>query len=115
MEGFIDAGFSHLEPLLYFRDWLVAIRNDRGRRMKRRRNGLVSLMKDGSPTPGPFTLETRQEILDRLLAVQEEVGFDLISDSEIATIRRVWADDALDEATRMLRALKAAKEARGAP
>jgi DNA sulfur modification protein DndC len=117
MEGFVDAGFSHLEPLMYFRDWLVAIRNDRGRRMKRRRNGLVSLMKDGSPTPGPFTLETRQEILDRLLAVQEEVGFELISESEIATIRRVWADDALDEAKRMLSALQKAKakEARGTP
>lgn len=109
LEGFVDNGYGHLEPLLYFRDWLVAIRNDRTRRQRTRRNGLVSLMKDGTLIPGPFTIETRHEILDRLLSVQEEAGLQLISDREIAQIKRLWSEDAVDEANRMLKALRESK------
>lgn len=106
IEGFIEAGFDHLEPLMYFRDWLVAIRNDRSRRMRSRRNGLMTLMKDGTPVPGPFTLEARREILDRLLAVQAEVGGELISEAEIREIRRVWTEDMLSETQGALKALR---------
>jgi DNA sulfur modification protein DndC len=109
MEGFIENGFSHLEPLLFFRDWLVAIRNDRTRRMRTRRNGFVTLMKDGSLVPGPFTLETRREILDRLVATQTEVGLPLISDAEVGAIKRLWSADAVEEASRVLRALRESK------
>ncbi|MBP8808963.1 MAG: DNA phosphorothioation system sulfurtransferase DndC [Kofleriaceae bacterium] len=108
MEGFIDNGFDHLEPLLYFRDWLAAIRNDRARRQRTRRNGLVTLMKDGTPVPGPFTLEARREILERLLAVQREVGLELITAKEQSTIRRLWSHDAAEEARRTLAAIRGA-------
>ena len=55
-------------------------------------------MGDGVTTvAGPFTVEARQEILDRLLAVQKEVGMPLISEDEIARIRAMWADDAVEE------------------
>jgi len=93
MGGFIEAGFSYLEPLMYFRDWLSAIRGDRSRRMKERRNGLVTLMADGSLVPGPFTMETRKVILDKLLAVQVEVGVPLISEAEIEQIHHIWTSD----------------------
>lgn len=66
MEAMIDAGFEHLEPLLELRDWLAVIRNDRSKRMLERRDGRIALMGDGETTvAGPFTVETRQEILAR--------------------------------------------------
>jgi DNA sulfur modification protein DndC len=71
-----------------------------------RRNGFVTLMKDGTPVPGPFTLEAREEILVRLLSVQAEVGVELISSSELSHIKRLWAADAAAEARRSLEALQ---------
>lgn len=109
MEGFIDAGFDHLEPLLYFRDWLAAIRNDRSRRLKERRNGLVTLANDGSPVPGPFTLETRREILARLLATQDEVQLPLISTAEVERINEIWAEDIVTDARRALKTVRTAQ------
>jgi DNA sulfur modification protein DndC len=103
MEGFIDSGFEHLEPLMEFRDWLAEIRNKRDKRMLERRDGRVALMGDGETTvAGPFTLETRQEILARLLDTQATVGFQLIAETEIARIKAIWAQDAVVEARRML-------------
>jgi DNA sulfur modification protein DndC len=110
MEGFIDAGFEHLEPLMFFRDWLVAIRNDRSRRQRERRNGFISLMKDGSPVPGPFTMAARKEILDRLLALQTEVDLPLISSDEIAAINAIWAQDTVRDARRVLGIVTSAQE-----
>ena len=39
LEGFIQSGFDEFSPLLDFRDWLVSIRNEKSRRLARRRNG----------------------------------------------------------------------------
>lgn len=94
-EAFVDAGHANLEPLLELRDWLKAIREDNSRRSARRRNGQLNFVGDGRLIPGPFTLEARREILDRLVATQEEVGFELISLAEIETIHRQWAEDSL--------------------
>ena len=105
IEGFIDAGHANLEPLMYFRDWLAAIRNDRGRRMKERRNGIVTLMQDGSVVPGPFTMETRREILERLLAIQTEVEMPLISEAEVQRIKEIWVEDLTSDAKRVLKAV----------
>jgi DNA sulfur modification protein DndC len=110
MEGFIDAGFSHLEPLMFFRDWLVAIRNDRSRRQRERRNGHVSLMKDGSTVPGPFTMAARKEILDRLLELQSEVELPLISKDELAAIEVIWAQDTARDARRAIGIVASAQE-----
>ena len=104
MEGFIDAGYEHLEPLMEFRDWLAQVRNERSKRMLERRDGRIALMGDGvTPVAGPFTLETRQEILARLLEVQEQVQLTLIRDDEVARIKNIWAEDAIEEAKRHLR------------
>lgn len=97
MEGFIEAGFDDLEPLLEFRDYLAQLRNDKTRRMARRRNGQVLHMANGSLVPGPFTLEARREILERLLLVQSKVGEELISDAEVETIKRIWVEDAAQD------------------
>jgi DNA sulfur modification protein DndC len=92
-ESFIEAGYGDLEPLLEFRDWLKVIREDGGMRSATRRNGTLNFVGEGRLIPGPFTLEARREILERLLTIQEEVGIALISDEEIGVIRKIWAED----------------------
>lgn len=103
-QGFIDAGFDEIEPLMEFRDWLAAIRNDKTKRMAHRRNGLVTFMANDEPVPGPFTLAARAEILDRLLRLQQDVTTTLISDTEVEHIRRIWATDATEIARRAIQA-----------
>lgn len=94
MEGFIDAGYAHFEPLLELRDWLAEIRNDPARRAAHRRTGKVTHLADGSLVPGPFTLAARREILEALLATQSRVGETLITPDEIRVIEDIWAEDA---------------------
>lgn len=94
LEGLIDSGFEEFEPLADFREWLVSIRDDPERRLEFSREGRRRLHKDGNKTsPGPFTMSTRKEILEKLLALQEEVGFDLIKKREVEFIERQWALD----------------------
>jgi DNA sulfur modification protein DndC len=95
LAGFVEAGFGEFTPLLDFRDWLVSIRNDPERRLARRRNGRVTIASNGVHVPGPFTLATRAEIFAKLLALQEQVGGQLIRPAEIERIHTLWAEDAL--------------------
>lgn len=94
-EAFVDAGHELLEPLLEMRDWLKALRDDNSKRSPTRRNGTHNFVGSGRLIPGPFTLQARREILDRLLATQAEVGFELIRADEIDAIHRHWVEDAL--------------------
>ncbi|BCM17816.1 DNA phosphorothioation system sulfurtransferase DndC [Mesorhizobium sp. J8] len=94
MEGFVESGNAHLEPLMDFRDRLASLRTDPDMRMARRRSGVASHLADGSLIPGPFTFEARRLILAELLEVQAKVGEPLISDQEIIEIKRIWAEDA---------------------
>lgn len=104
MEAMIDSGHEHLEPLMEFRDWLAKFRNERSKRMVERRDGRIALMGDGVTTvAGPFTVEARQEILEKLLETQAKVEMQLINEDEIARIRAMWADDAVTEAKRHLK------------
>jgi DNA sulfur modification protein DndC len=104
MEGFIDNGHENMEPLMEFRDWLAKFRNERSKRMIERRDGRIALMGDGITTvAGPFTVEARREILERLLSIQQEVGMTLINEDEIARVKAMWADDAVEEAKRHLK------------
>jgi DNA sulfur modification protein DndC len=93
LQGFVDSGNHQYAPLIAFRDWLREIRNDLSFRQGRRRNGKISVMDNGKIIPGPFTLDARRLILDRLLQTQIEYGDVLISDQEIETIKRIWATD----------------------
>ena len=93
MEGLIDGGHTVFEPLLEFRDWLQIIRDHPDYRERQRRNG--------TPGVGPFSLEARKKILDRLLTVQSSVGWQLISEEEIGRIRDIWADDLIVKAQRL--------------
>lgn len=99
LEGFVEAGFAEFGPLLEFRDWLVSIRDDPARRLAHRRNGRITVTASGVFVPGPFTLDARREILDRLLALQAGTGMTLVSEAELARIRAIWAEDAMQSAT----------------
>ncbi|MGE0117031.1 MAG: DNA phosphorothioation system sulfurtransferase DndC [Dongiaceae bacterium] len=100
LAGFVEAGFGEFAPLLDFRDWLVSIRNDPYRRLARRRDGRVTIAANGIHVPGPFTIATRQEMLEKLLALQEQVGRRLITSAEVERIRTLWVEDALATAAR---------------
>ena len=100
LEGFVEAGFAEFGPLLEFRDWLSKIRNDPHLRSARRRNGKFTINEAGTFVPGPFTPDTRAEILKRLLTIQQAVGRELISSDELARIREVWREDAMNNSSR---------------
>ena len=95
LEGFVEAGFAEFAPLIEFRDWLACIRNDPSRRSARRRDGRITVLSGGKFVPGPYTLETRRELLDRVLDLQGRVGRCLVSPDEISRIRMIWAEDAV--------------------
>lgn len=87
MEGFVDAGYENYEYLLEFRNWLYELRDNEDMREKKRRNGADGL--------GPFRLEVRKEILNRLLKVEKIVGEELILKKEVEEIKRIWIADGL--------------------
>ena len=95
LTGFVEAGFDQFTPLLKFRDWLVGIRNDPARRNARRRDGRITVLDGGKFVPGPYTLETRREILDRVLSLQKVVEREVITCDEVSRIKEIWAQDAL--------------------
>ncbi len=95
LEGFIEAGYREFGPLVEFREWLVEIRNNPQRRLARRRDGRITHMESGTLIPGPFTFETRREILDRLLDLQKQLQRQLVTPEELERIQAIWAEDAM--------------------
>ncbi len=98
LQGFVDSGNRQYAPLISFRDWLKEIRNDYSLRQGKRRTGKITLSAKGKLIPGPFTLEARRMILDKLLETQLEYGESLISESEIEIIQSIWAEDLISMA-----------------
>lgn len=93
LKNFIDHGASELIPLRDFRNWLVELRANPDKRDYRRRNGSVYLTVDGEFGRGPFTMEARKEILRRLLQLEVETGFELITLEELKMIDKLWEDE----------------------
>lgn len=99
LQGYIDAGHDDYQPLLDFRDNLVAYRKNQSMRSAIRRNGRLTFDATGKHIPGPFTIQARQEILTELLRVQAEFGSPLISEEEINLIHKIWATELQQEET----------------
>ncbi|MFA6188342.1 MAG: DNA phosphorothioation system sulfurtransferase DndC [Sulfuricurvum sp.] len=80
-----------MKPLHEFRNLLEEYRDpESGKRQPRRRNGQKSI--------GPFKLETRKELLEKLLATEQALetelaGKTLIKDEEITQIQEEWLSD----------------------
>ncbi|MET0012000.1 phosphoadenosine phosphosulfate reductase family protein [Dehalococcoides mccartyi] len=85
VEGLITDGTESLSPLLEFRNWLSKIRYEPSYRLNKRRNGAIGL--------GPFTLDARREILDRLINAQNQTEWNLITEQEIEYIENQWSLD----------------------
>ncbi len=93
LQGFIDSGKEIYKPLVEFRNWLVTIRNKPEYRSAIRRNGRLTFDETGKHIPGPFTIQSRKEILERLLDTEKEFGGKLITDEEVELIHKIWATE----------------------
>ncbi len=90
LKAFIDRGEAWLRPLRDYRDWLLEMRATPSARETKRRNGAVYRKPDGSLGLGPFTMETRQEMLRRLLKLEVDMGLSLITIEELKYIDMLW-------------------------
>jgi DNA sulfur modification protein DndC len=86
---FDSTGEDWMYPLLKFRNYLCDIRDLSEKRAHVLRNGL--------PGKGPFNLETRKEILIKLLQTSKDSEMPLISKDELSAIQVLWYyDGAID-------------------
>lgn len=90
LQRFIDNGSTELISLREFRNWLVSIRQNPEFRDNKRRNGKIYQKASGEYGFGPFKMSARQEILRRLLVLQRDTGFELITVDELKTIDSLW-------------------------
>ena len=93
LTNFINHGSTELIPLRDFRGWLLEMRSNPAMRESKRRDGSVYLTASGELGKGPFTMEARKMILRRLLRLQLETGFELITADELKMIDRLWEDE----------------------
>ncbi|ODR83296.1 sulfurtransferase DndC [Haladaptatus sp. W1] len=112
MENMIDSGEEWMEPLLEFRDLLKSTQDPdekpKYREMKGRRYGRVKRKTngdDGQIIPRAYKFEFRKHLLRKLLETEDEVNklrdeeqeyLELIRDSELKAIRRLWRTDEAD-------------------
>lgn len=90
LKAFIDRGETWLEPLRDYRNWMLELRNKPGAREYKRRNGSMYRKPDGTLGTGPFTMETRQQMLRKLLQLEVETGLSLITLEELKQIDIMW-------------------------
>lgn len=90
LKAFIDRGETWLIPLRDFRNWMLKMRSTPSARETKRRNGNVYRKSDGSLGVGPFTMETRKEMLKRLLQLEVDTGLSLITIEELKYIDTLW-------------------------
>ncbi len=90
LKAFIDRGETWLEPLRDYRNWMLQMRSTPNARETKRRNGAMYRKPDGSIGLGPFTMETRQEMLRRLLQLEVDTGLSLITIEELKYIDQLW-------------------------
>jgi DNA sulfur modification protein DndC len=88
----VENGYEQLGPMVDFRDWMKDYCYRDSSRMKFRRNGDAG--------KGPLTFAARQEVLVRLLELQDKVDVPLISEDEQYRIQHIWLEDRADMALR---------------
>ena len=104
LRGLIDSGHEEsevFEELFDFREWLIELRENDANRQNVRRDGYAKLRADGSRVMGPFTLDVRRKILQRLHTLEQNIGRSLISSSEIEIIKDIWRSDQVLEDCRI--------------
>lgn len=104
LRGLINSGHEDaekMEQLSGFRDWLIELREDDSNRLPVRRDGNQRNRSDGSQVFGPFRIEIRECILDRLQSLEESIGEPILSPGELDCIRDVWWRDRISESSRL--------------
>ena len=99
VEYLIFSGEEKLIPLLEIRDYLRDIRNQPGTRYNQRRNGTIPMRRGTNETmnnTGPFTHQTRMDILKLVLEAQKESGLSLIEADELTIIQEIWNKEETD-------------------
>ena len=82
-QGLLASGDKRMEHLIEFRDVLAWYRDPlNGKRDTKRMNGA-----DGS---GPLTLQSRKELLEKILKLEKLSGIKILSDEELFLIQRHW-------------------------
>lgn len=85
MENFINNGDIWMEDLLDFRNWLYEIRQESSQYVPARLIGKAKF--------GPFLLRTREEMLEKLIQLQEQLGIELISEEELSITKKLIEGD----------------------
>lgn len=93
LQNFINHGADELIPLRNFRNELLAMRDNPRMRDNKRRNGSVYKKADGNLGLGPFTLDARQLILEKLLMLEIETNLELITIGELKAIDKMWDEE----------------------
>lgn len=93
LQNFINKGASELIPLRDFRNELLEMRENGQYREHKRRNGTIYKKNDGSFGLGPFTLEARRIILEKLLALENTTRLELITEAELKVIDKMWDEE----------------------
>lgn len=104
MEAMIDSGEDWMAPLLEFRDWLSSTQNPETKHLQREfrgRDGRIKISETGKLRYRTYKLDFSKEMLARLLETQKQVQihdeeFELISNAELAEIRRIWISERQD-------------------
>ncbi len=100
MRGLIDSGHDDeemLEALFDFREWLIHLREDDRNRLPVRRDGRARFRDDGTRVFGPFTLDVRAAILDRLRQLEQQFNQTFILPAEVELIDDIWWRDRVRE------------------
>jgi len=86
MEGYVNNGNKWMADLLNYRNWLYDIRQQAYQRVPMRLGSKVKF--------GAFLLSTRRNLLDRLLATQEKLNYELITPPELEYTKKQIENDA---------------------
>ena len=82
-------------------EWLIELREDNRNRLPVRRDGRTKLRDDGSRVFGPFTLQIRETILDRLRTLEAQTGQVFMLPAELDVIHDIWRHDRIREDGRL--------------
>lgn len=99
IEGFIGSGRDEYEQMARFRDWLIELRDNPAQYRE-------PIRRSGKAGNGPLKMHVREEVLSKLLAMQDDLGEPLISEAEVALIKQVWISDELSRSSEEVEALE---------
>jgi DNA sulfur modification protein DndC len=85
MESFVNNGEKWMEGLLAFRNWLYEIREEDSQYVPPKLAGKVKF--------GPFLLRVREEMLAKLLQLQDKIGLELIGKEELSVTQGLLEED----------------------